>query len=79
MDLMLPQFVLWALLVPMGLIGFLTIASRLSQRAGERRAVRGRIICRLCLHAFEDHGTATLPSCPCCGAMNQRGRSRRLG
>lgn len=79
MDFSLPEFVLWALVVPMILVGFFTLISRLSQRAGERRAVKGRIVCRLCLHAFEDHGSASLPECPGCGALNERGRSRRLG
>jgi hypothetical protein len=79
MDFSLPEFVLWALVVPMLFVAFFTLISRLSHRAGERRAVRVRIICRLCLHAFEDHGSASLPECPGCGALNERGRDRRLG
>ena len=79
MDFSLSEFVLWALVVPMILVGFFTLISRLSHRAGERRAVKGRIVCRLCLHAFEDHGSASLPECPGCGAQNERGRNRRLG
>lgn len=79
MDLLLPEFVLWAMVIPMFLVAFSTLISRLSHRAGERRAVKSRIICRLCLHAFEDHGSASLPECPGCGARNERGRDRRLG
>lgn len=39
-----------------------------------------RVICHLCLHAFETdrHHRGTVP-CPVCGAETRRGPSRRLG
>ena len=79
MEVTLAEFVLCVLLVCLGLVGFFTLVSRVSRRGVELRAVRHRIICRLCLHPFEDHSSEKTPSCPACGALNERGRDRRLG
>jgi rubrerythrin len=38
-----------------------------------------RVICRLCLHPFEDTSHVSTVDCPVCGAVNEKGRSRRLG
>lgn len=75
----LQEFVLCALLVPMGLVGIFTLVSRVSRRGVECRAVQHRIVCRLCLHSFENQGSERTPECPACGALNERGRDRRLG
>ena len=46
--------------------------SRWSNANARRRGVRCRVICRLCHHAFEDHGKERHPVCPECGACNER-------
>ena len=45
----------------------------------ERRGVKHRTICRLCLHSFENEEGAKIVDCPHCGVANRRGRDRRLG
>lgn len=79
MDYSLSGFVFGVLAGSMLLVTFFTLLSRVSRNGVERRSVRSRVICRLCLHAFEDHGSSRMPECPHCGALNERGRDRRLG
>jgi len=79
MEFPLSEFVLWALVIPMVLVGGFTLISRMSRRGVECRALRHRIVCRLCAHAFEDHSSERTPECPVCKALNERGRDRRLG
>lgn len=79
MELTLSEFVV-ALLAGSGLLVLcLTLLSRALQARAERRALARRVICRLCLHAFEVPGHDKLVTCPACGALNERGRGRRLG
>lgn len=78
-ELTLTELVVSVLGISMGLIVFFTWVSRWTTRRRERVALRQRVICRLCLHVFEDHGSAKLVDCPACGSKNERGRNRRLG
>jgi predicted RNA-binding Zn-ribbon protein involved in translation (DUF1610 family) len=44
----------------------------------ERAAFRHVLRCTLCAFEFEDKTTATLPSCPRCGCLNERSHLSRL-
>lgn len=79
MELTLTEFVVLTLLASGGLIVVFTVISRTLHLRAETRALGRRIVCRLCLHAFEDAGHQKTVPCPHCGAANERGRSRRLG
>jgi protein-arginine kinase activator protein McsA len=79
MDLTLADFVLFVLLGSCGLMLVLAIVSRMLYSRKERRSLANRVICRLCLHAFEDTSHVGTVVCPMCGAANEKGRSRRLG
>lgn len=79
MDLTLTDFVLFVLFGSSGLVLLFTLGSRTLRIRAERRALASRVICRLCLHAFEDHSHLAIVPCPVCGALNEKGRSRRLG
>ncbi|MEX1114808.1 MAG: hypothetical protein WEB53_06135 [Akkermansiaceae bacterium] len=79
MDLTLADFVLFVLLGSCGLMLFLAVVSRVLHSRKERRSLANRVICRLCLHAFEDTSHVGTVVCPMCGAANEKGRSRRLG
>lgn len=79
MDLTLADFVLISLGGSCALVVVFTVVSRTLHARGERRSLANRVICRLCLFPFEDHGHGKIVHCPQCGAMNEKGRSRRLG
>lgn len=71
MRLTLTELAVLAVSLPLVLIFFATVIARTSRARAETRAVARRVICRLCLHAFEvpERG---LVDCPCCGARNER-------
>ncbi len=79
MDLTLADFVLFVLLGVLALVPFLAVVSRTLHSRAEKRSLANRVICRLCLHAFEDPSHVNTVDCPICGATNEKGRSRRLG
>ena len=79
MDLTLADFVLFMLFGSCALVVLATIASRTLHARAESRSLAHRVVCRLCLHAFEDAGHGRIVNCPQCGAANEKGRSRRLG
>jgi hypothetical protein len=79
MDLTLADFVLFVLLGVLVLVPFLAVVSRTLHSRAEQRSLANRVICRLCLHAFEDTSHVNTVNCPICGATNEKGRSRRLG
>jgi Zn finger protein HypA/HybF involved in hydrogenase expression len=79
MDLTLADFVWFVLLGSSGLVVLLAVVSRSLHARSEARSQENRVICRLCLHAFEDHSHERIVNCPQCGAANEKGRSRRLG
>jgi ribosomal protein S27E len=56
-----------------------TVISRTLHARAESRSLARRVICRLCLHAFENHGHSREVKCPSCGTANEKGRPRRLG
>jgi Zn finger protein HypA/HybF involved in hydrogenase expression len=71
MRLTLTEFAVLAVCVPMILVFVATIISRTSRVRAETRAVARRVICRLCLHAFETTHSDVV-ECPRCGAANER-------
>ncbi len=79
MDLTLTEFVRDVLLGSFVLVPLLAVISRTLHARVEKRALANRVICRLCLHAFEDSSHVQAVICPICGAANEKGRSRRLG
>jgi len=79
MELKLADFVLYVLLSCSALVPVIAIISRTLHARVENRALANRVICRLCLHAFEDSSHVKTVHCPACGAVNEKGRSRRLG
>ncbi len=79
MEISLADFVLYVLFGSFALVPIFAIVSRTLHKRVERRALAQRVICRLCLHAFEDSSHVHLVHCPICGAANEKGRSRRLG
>ena len=79
MEISLSNFVL-SVLVGSGLLVVLSaLLSRTLHARSEARALANRVICRLCLHAFEDSQRTPIVHCPRCGAANEKGHSRRLG
>ncbi len=79
MDLTLADLVLYLVLGSCALVAAFTMASRIRYARVEKQALVNRVICRLCLHAFEDSSHARTVDCPVCGANNEKGRSRTLG
>lgn len=79
MELTLADFVLFVVFVSSFLVLLFTMISRTLHARSEARSLADRVICRLCLHAFENHGHGKIVNCPHCGAANERGRGRRLG
>ena len=79
MELTLADFVLYTLVAAAVLVLFLAFVSRTLHARAERRSLANRVICRLCLYAFEDTSHVGTVDCPMCGAVNEKGRSRRLG
>ncbi len=79
MELKLADFVLYVLVSCFTLVPIVAIISRTLHARVESKALANRVVCRLCLHAFEDSSHVNIVNCPACGALNEKGRSRRLG
>ncbi len=79
MELTLADFVLYVVLGCFVLVPVFAVISRALHNRTEKRSLANRVICRLCLHAFEDSSHVRTVDCPVCGAVNEKGRSRRLG
>ena len=79
MELNPADFTLFVIFGTCFLVVVATVISRTLHARSESRSLARRVICRLCLHAFEDDGHSKVVNCPSCGAANEKGRSRRLG
>lgn len=75
METTLSHFVLALIFGSFLLVLILSAASRFLHVRAEKRSLRRRVICRLCLHAFEDFGESDLVDCPSCHTKNERCRS----
>ena len=76
MDLTISEFALVVLVCSGFAVVVFTLVSRWRHARAEARSLRGRVICRLCMHAFEDEGHAPkgrVIACPNCGAANEKG------
>lgn len=79
MELTLADFVFYVVVGALIIVPVIAVVSRFLHNRVERRSLSHRVICRLCLHAFEDSSHVKTVNCPTCGAVNEKGRSRRLG
>ena len=79
MELTLPDFGLFTLFGSCALVVVFTLISRTARTRAETRSRARRVVCRLCLHAFQEAGHSAIVHCPHCGAANEKGRNRRLG
>ncbi|MCF7730186.1 MAG: hypothetical protein K9N23_00790 [Akkermansiaceae bacterium] len=75
MELTITEFVMWVLIGSAGLVMACALLSRYLHGRVERRGLLRRVICRLCLHAFEDSSRDRVVKCPACGALT--GKARR--
>lgn len=57
----------------------LVLRERVALRRDHRRVARQRVVCRLCLGAFEPVGRDPVQVCPECGGSTDRGGPRPLG
>lgn len=78
-ELTLTGLAMWSLAGTMVIIVFFSWISRWSNRNAERRSLRQRMHCPVCLQVYEDPATRQVGHCPNCGAANERGRNRSLG
>ena len=73
METTLADFV-FAVVLGSGLFVILvSLVSAFLHRQSERQSLRRRVICRLCLHVYQDSGESGLSECPSCHAVNERG------
>jgi len=79
MELSLTEFVRLALGGSLALVLLAALLSRFFHARTERQALARRVICRLCLHAFEDSSHSSTVECPACHAITEKGRRRSLG
>jgi len=73
MELTITDFVLWVLGTSSGLMLVCALLSRYLHARTEHRGLNRRVICRLCLHAFEDSSRDQTATCPACGALTDKG------
>lgn len=78
-ELDLAELVAWVLGVAFLVVAGSACRARWSERKEEKRALRSRCECRICLAVFEDTGRGDPVVCPSCGAQVRRGPSRALG
>ena len=78
MELTITEFVVCVIFGACFLVLIFTAVSRILHARSESRSLADRFICRLCLHAYEDHSHTKITDCPQCGAANERDRNRRF-
>jgi hypothetical protein len=74
MNLTLSEFVIFVLVGSATLVLLACLLSRAIQRRAERQSQRQRVVCRLCLHGFENRNGPHIIECPACGVRNETGR-----
>lgn len=79
MDLSLSEFVTLIVAGAFGLVALFTAISRVVRARTEHHGLAHRVICRLCLHAFEDPGHGRIVDCPACHAATPRRGAKPLG
>lgn len=78
MRINLAEFVLLITFATCLAVCVLTVVSRTLHALSEAKSLRKRVICRLCLNAYEEPAKKSTSTCPMCSAQNIRGRSRTL-
>jgi predicted RNA-binding Zn-ribbon protein involved in translation (DUF1610 family) len=78
-ELTLTELAAWSISVAMVLVILFEWISRWSHGNAERRSLRRRVCCRLCLQVIEEESRGRVFRCPHCGAENEKGRNRSLG
>lgn len=66
------------LLVAVGALGVLWMATDWLRRRRERRSLRAYTVCRICGETFESREEEELPRCPACGSLNEREPIREI-
>jgi hypothetical protein len=72
MELTVAEFVLWVLIGSGTAVLGCALVSRYLHRRTERAGLARRVVCRLCLHAFEDASRDPVVKCPACGALTHK-------
>lgn len=78
-EVSLRELAVGVIAVSMVLVLLFTWISHWSNRNAERRSLRRRIVCRLCLAVFENPGRERMVECPDCGARTDRRGPQALG
>ena len=73
MDLTLTDLVVAVVFGSMGLVLVFAIISSAYRRQSRARAVLRTVVCRLCLHAYQEPERGQISECPQCGARNEKG------
>ena len=73
MDLTLTDLVVAVVMGSMFLVVLFSFISRIHRVQGRASASARTVVCRLCLHAYQQEDRAKLSECPQCGARNERG------
>jgi hypothetical protein len=67
----LADLVFYSLVASFVLVAILMGVSRILHAKVERRSLAKRVICRLCMHAFEPPSHVGTVNCPVCRAVNE--------
>lgn len=63
----------------LAIIGAIWLVSHWRRKRRESQALRYRLQCIICAFPFEDRSDNSLPRCPKCGSLNERGeRNQRI-
>jgi len=73
MELTLTELVCGVVFGSMALVLLFSMISRSHRLQGRAKASSRTVVCRLCLHAYQQAGRGQISECPKCGARNERG------
>lgn len=76
MELSLNELVIGLVAGSMLLVLLFAFISRGHRLGGLSRATARMVVCRLCLHTYEQQDRSAVSECPMCGARNQRRQDR---
>lgn len=72
MELSLASFVFWIVALAGVMVAAFSLASRWLAWKAEKAGRAHRVMCRLCMHTFENEAQGKIVICPCCGAANEK-------
>ncbi len=73
MELTLSDLVVAVVMGSMGLVVLFSLISRGHRLQARASASARTVVCRLCLHAYQQQDRSSVSECPECGALNERG------